>query len=526
MEETFRKSMSWLHTWAGLIMCALLFAIFWMGTLSVFDREIDRWMMPMTRLTAPSSPVPLDATAVPLLHKLAPASSQWTITQPTERVPALRLSWRDSEDKGVNRYFDPATGEVLAEPGTYAGTSFIYPFHYRLHIEFMDIGEWLVGIVAMGMLVAIVSGVVVHKKIFKDFFTFRPRSKTTQRAALDLHNLTGVLALPFHFLIGLSGLIIFFATYFPAGYQAAYAGDRQAFNVEVADTFRRDKAGVPAAMASLDAMTVKAQQQWGDGSPSQVRVHHPGDANSYVEVRRGTDDSISRDGRIIYFDGATGAMLKRADFKPVKSTQEFIKGLHEIQFRHWTLRWLYFVAGMMGCVMIATGFLIWIEKRRAQHDKQGVAGARIVEALAIGSVPGIIGCTFVFFIANRLLPLETTLFGIERAALEMWAFYLAWVLSFAHAAWRGRPAWAEQSFAIALLAPAAVLLNWITTGDHLLKTWGEGLYAVGGMDIMLLIGAGIALMAARRLRRRSLEPVTASRQSRTANAPALELEYE
>ncbi len=50
MEPTFRASMNWLHTWAGVVLGGLLFAIFWMGTLSVFDREIDRWMAPMTRL--------------------------------------------------------------------------------------------------------------------------------------------------------------------------------------------------------------------------------------------------------------------------------------------------------------------------------------------------------------------------------------------------------------------------------------------------------------------------------------------
>src|SRR5687768_14441954 len=57
---TLRRSMSWLHTWAGVGLGGLLFAIFWMGTLSVFDREIDRWMMPGTRIAAPRGPVSLD----------------------------------------------------------------------------------------------------------------------------------------------------------------------------------------------------------------------------------------------------------------------------------------------------------------------------------------------------------------------------------------------------------------------------------------------------------------------------------
>jgi uncharacterized iron-regulated membrane protein len=33
--------------------------------------------------------------------------------------------------------------------------------------------------------------------------------ESSQRSALDLHNLTGVVALPFHFFFALTGLIIF-----------------------------------------------------------------------------------------------------------------------------------------------------------------------------------------------------------------------------------------------------------------------------------------------------------------------------
>ncbi|HYM86318.1 MAG TPA: PepSY-associated TM helix domain-containing protein, partial [Pseudoxanthomonas sp.] len=344
--------------------------------------------------------------------------------------------------------------------------------------------------------------------------------KSPQRSALDLHNLSGVLAMPFHFIIGFSGLVIVFTTYFPSGWQAAYDGDRQAFNTEANSSFTRKKANAPGRLGSIDAMAAEAQRVWGDGQPTSVRVHHPGDANSYVEVRRSYDNSVRRDSQIVYFDGASGAVLARADYKPVKDTQEFIEGLHMIQFKHWTLRWLYFVAGLGGCVMIATGFLVWVEARKVQHTKKGLKGARIVEALAVGSVPGIILSTFAFFIVNRLLPLDATLGGTGRAALEMWTFYLIWMLCFAHAGWRGRAAWAEQIFAAALFAVTAVVLNWITTGDHLLRSLSNGEHAVAGMDTLLLVGAGLAWISARKLRRRQLEPSVVPRRGGTAATEA------
>ena len=48
----------------------------------------------------------------------------------------------------------------------------------------------------MFMLIAIVSGVITHKKIFIDFFTFRWGKG--QRSWLDAHNASGVLLLPFY----------------------------------------------------------------------------------------------------------------------------------------------------------------------------------------------------------------------------------------------------------------------------------------------------------------------------------------
>src|SRR6188474_3380221 len=50
MFPTFRLSMTWLHTWFGLVLGFVLMVAFFFGSLSVFDREIDRWSLPETRI--------------------------------------------------------------------------------------------------------------------------------------------------------------------------------------------------------------------------------------------------------------------------------------------------------------------------------------------------------------------------------------------------------------------------------------------------------------------------------------------
>ena len=202
-----------------------------------------------------------------------------------------------------------------------------------------------------------------------------------------------------------------------------------------------------------------------------------------------------------------GAILTEEDRtqrqQPVLSAQRFIAGLHLIQFRHWTLRWVYFVLGLTGCALIATGYLFWLESRKKRDGRLGPRGVRLVEALTVGSVSGILVATLAFFVANRLLPLGTVFLGEDRASLEMWAFYLVWLASFTHAALRPRRSWIEQCGAIAVLALAAVLLNWTTTGDHPGRSLGQPhLWSVAGMDILLLGSAATAASTAFALGRR------------------------
>ncbi|MEO5660601.1 MAG: PepSY-associated TM helix domain-containing protein, partial [Polaromonas sp.] len=360
MQPILRTSMAWLHTWTGVVFGSLLFTIFWMGTLSVFDREIDQWMMPATRLPTLTGPaVKLDGLITEQAQRLALGSPQWFIRLPSERVPAVELRWRNEARKTLERrYLHPQTGTLLEHTDTLAGSGFIFPFHYSLHLKWNDLGHWLVGLAAMAMLLLLSSGVIMHRKIFADFFLFRPRQRLP-RASLDLHTLTGVLALPFHLMIPLSGLIILFSIYFPSALMGAY-GDvptaaKQA-RQEQFGQFQRPQTGQPGTLVSLDGLVRQAEQQWPGGQAGFLRVWHPGDANSFVEVRRSHAREVTMNLDAVYFDAQTGALLHRFEAAPVMRVQRFVSGLHFIQFEHWTLRWLYFLAGLSGCVMIGTGF--------------------------------------------------------------------------------------------------------------------------------------------------------------------------
>jgi len=354
----------------------------------------------------------------------------------------------------------------------------------------------------MAMLVLCVSGVIIHRRIFADFFTLR-RSRQPQRLLLDLHNTAGVLGFLFYVVMALSGVTIFASVYFPSGVTAGFEDGRAGYVRDAYDMYTRPPAGRPGSpLASLDAMLATAREGWGGLPPRLVRVMNHGDAHAVVEVWPAVEAEVAMRSDPVYFDASTGAVLHRAAIRPVTWIQQYLTGLHFVQYRHWVLRWIYFLLGLLGCLLIATGLLFWVETRRKAHAAAGLPGVRLVEGLAVGGTAGLIVATLAFLVANRLLPAGATFFGNQRHELEIWIFFAVWVGSLVHGWWRPGRAWIEQCRIVAGLALAAIALNAVTTGDHLVRTVTQGRWAVAGTDLVLLAAAGIAVVTARRLQRR------------------------
>ena len=517
-EQGGREALRWLHTWLGLALGSLLFAIFWMGTLAVFDREIDRWMMPATRASGPAALFSADATWR-RFGAQATGSPLWVLTLPSDREPFARLQFApngsearaariDSSRKGIPLprerlaivLVDPATGAVIPDPGTKGATGFFFPFHWHLMLGQGGVGQWIVGLAGLAMLISIISGVIIHRDIFTQFFTLRT-GKRGGRLTLDLHNAAGVLAMPFHALIAFSGLAIFYFLYFPAPLDATHPGGERQLFLESRAGYSRPQANQPGGVASLDKMIAESQTLWGSGAAARVTITHPGDANGYVEVNRTVDDRVQNDSRPVYFDAATGSLLKFSGIRPIATAQRYIAGLHFIGFDHWLLRWLYFVFGLVGCGLIATGALFWVQRHKKVGGSSRVMA--LAEALTVASTTGLIGATCAYLVANRVLPAGLA----GRANAELLVFALAWAALALHAVLRRGSAWSEQWGFAALAAFAAVVLNAVTTGDTLFRTISTGDWAVAGTDLMLLAGALIAGWACIRLRRPSASPL-------------------
>ena len=366
MKAAFRQSMAWLHTWCGLMLGWVLFFMFLTGTAGYFDTEIDRWMQPERPLAvADVTAADAVARALPRLESKSPQAERWFISLPVTRDNLdLRIFWREQPNadgkrgKNGNMTLDAATGEPVIYRDT-GGGQLLYRMHYALHYLPVDAAYWIVGVCTMFMLVAIVTGVIIHKKIFRDFFTFRPAKG--QRSWLDAHNILSVVALPFHVMITYSGLIFFGYLYMAPIVAATYGPGEENRRVFFDEVFERDhkieRTGVSAPLAPLAPMLSEAARRWGSRGVRYVEIWNPGDANARVSIG-GFQDTPLRASRRLVFDGASGEELRT--------------GLHRAA----------------GSMFSAPGEILtkWDDNRLVRHDSTSFEAIDVLPA-----VPGRIG---------------------------------------------------------------------------------------------------------------------------------------
>jgi len=208
MKNRLTQLMNWLHTWIGLLFGWLLFTVFLTGTLTVFDAEITSWMQPeLLEITSDTGQID---GAMPWPAQLTSQPTPENADVPSDN-PLLRMVKLQEKRNFSGQTVDPVTGRMVIFRDTQGG-DFFYHFHYGLLFGWP--GAWVVAAAAFMMLITLATGLCSHRWVFKDVVMFRLRPYYP-RAWLDAHNLTGILMIPFHLMIAVTGLMIFWSIYMP-----------------------------------------------------------------------------------------------------------------------------------------------------------------------------------------------------------------------------------------------------------------------------------------------------------------------
>ena len=140
------------------------------------------------------------------------------------RVASAGSSTRSGRMAGSSRATKVTADDLAANDPYTALGRFYVDLHVRLHVP-NPWGLILTGILGLAMLVAAVSGILMHRHLFRDIFILRGRDRLV--GLRDLHSVAGTWTLPHAFVLAFTGAYLSFtiAVALPMLAKIAFKGD-------------------------------------------------------------------------------------------------------------------------------------------------------------------------------------------------------------------------------------------------------------------------------------------------------------
>lgn len=418
MKPTFRKSMIWLHTYAALCSGWLLFIVFLTGTLSYYNTELTHWISG-NQIVQNIEQKSLLQHGIEKLQQQAPEARSWQIKLPTDRGGLFSLSYQQ-ENKREQIYINPNDLKEY-EPIATNGGDFFRTFHYSLSLNQWG-GRFFTGIAAMLMLVGIFTGIYTHRRFFKDFFTLRTSS--WEKYLKDLHALIGIITIPFCLVICLSALFIYINLYLPNAINHHFESYRH-LDKEVSSRYSTltPSENINNEVIPLNSIWNKLEQQWGINTLiSSVDVDLPSHENSRIIFHKLAQNNLSNKTISIAFNKRADLLPKMEEERVARKIRRIFYGLHEAHFAGSTLRFMLFFLGLISSLLIASGMVIWLQKRQLKKKKISYLFFGKVNVAVLYGLPLAIGC----YLLSSRLPINLTM---PLQEFELTAFFTSWLFS-------------------------------------------------------------------------------------------------
>lgn len=491
-----------LHGWSGTLLGLFLYVVVVTGTVAVLANEIAQWSASASGRSVLQPGV--DATVKRLAAELDPAAIEnvRVFATPTGNTFIYFWALAEREDgrkmaRGTQFVVDPNTQQVqkrydgwsdelpFAEESS-ALEHFIANLHIRLHAP-NPWGIFATGILGFVMLIAVVTGVLLHKHLIKELL-LTPRFKNPLLTARDRHILAGSWSLPFGFVLAFTGTFYSFAgsLTIPAVAYVAFGGDIEALQESViGGTLPEDT--TPSGLADLDAMIIEATERTGT-APIGINITHFGRADALVELHHGAADG-ALSGETVRHEGASGSYLGPKPFignEPSlgNSLVMLIGPLHFGNFAGLLSKLVWFSLGVALSYVTLTGMRLWTARRA--EDPKWAWMERAVVTFGYGTCIAMAGAAVGFFPGLVRGAAESfTAWGFSVTAVGAMLFGMLWPTL------NGATRVLRAVLGVALIVLPALRI--IFGGAGWAKLLSDGSLIVMALDLTLLVG-GIACL--------------------------------
>jgi len=520
MKSKTIKKLYTLHSWVGIITGILLFVIAFTGAVSVFGREeIKFWTTPEIRALAPLDTVKVErlieeySTKVPEHYKeevivflpgVRSSTRLFMMFESHHGEPQEDTELLEGEKPKHNPpvatifEFDPITYELVEErtglveelfaKSQYDMAEFIVGFHADLHMG-RPIGLLTTGVLGLTMMLSIVTGIFIHRKILAQLFTFRPR-KNYSLMLNDGHKAIGVWGLVFNSVIAFTGAFLGLAivVLVPAAAFVSFNGDQE----KLIETFTAIPDPVIQYIAqptSVSTALSHAMTLDEEGKVSSLTIKGYGDASAMMYLNVSDGESVAAQtasynangefvelyGNFARLDGISGAIL------------DVMFPLHFGNFGGVFVKIIWAVLGLGTALLPLTGLMLWMERGvNSANPKYSSKTYQRFNRLIVGGCGGIVVATFLLFPANAFLKYIMVVENVGPAI--WWPFFGSWLFI---------TVWAfitqcEKRFAKQLTILTATILmsilpiDIIVSGRDMMKSMTYGHQVSLGIDLVCL----------------------------------------
>lgn len=370
MLKNIKRWLAW-HRWTSLICTLFLLMLCITGLPLIFGEELEDAFSK----EAPFPPMPEGTPMVSFDKVIAQAYQRYpnhviNYMYPDDDYPQIVIDMLPDHTSPLklshDLYFDARTGELRRDEPPLAKQPANFMRTVRdMHVDlFLGLpGELFLGLMGLLFVISIITGVVLYGPYMKKlkFGTVR-RDRTRRFKWLDLHNLLGIAAMVWLFVVGATGVMNELATpLFGIFGQtevkqmlAPYAGKPPVPKDSVYATEAAYQA-VKQALPGMDATSIVFP-----GNPY-------GSAYHYLVWTKGTSNLTSRLFTPVLVDARTGKITHIIDLPWYLRALEMSRPLHFGDYGGMPLKVIWALFDIVCIIVLASGVYLWFARKKTQE---------------------------------------------------------------------------------------------------------------------------------------------------------------